>query len=461
MASFAVAIGFFRSYLWPRRCSLTQNRVREIRSVWSVAARTLGFVGPLLLLTVSASNAQGPDPNAGIQMWSTSEFGIDLATSGLNLDIPARSKAGAIPYFSHFFGTNQAYQTTAGGSADIEINTGLGYYDFFDSTSVALSGAETTLGATCSGGTGTYNVWSNFGVADLTGAIHPLPAFSWRVSTTPGCGTIPSPAVTTDGSGYTLVPGPSASYVIYDRSGKKWTAGNGDGTSLGSLLGIVTDPDNNSISGGGRERVLLGFAGASGSRQGNVVKYLLIPQQPTTLGEIEGPPTHRIREIAAMLKESGFNVAPSQNMDAWLKTHAVFVIAICGALYCAGADNYALSRSSETMVLFVNGVREGLRSLRTLGLPPPPINLRAIFDWMPRDIAIAYWRRLFGSERGKYYFTEHARVAWAEMKMLCDEVRTLPGIGPSAAPSFDLLCGAIDAYAVRMSASTLNLGCAH
>ena len=204
----------------------------------------------------------------------------------------------------------------------------------------------------------------------------------------------------------------------------------------------------------GRERVLLGFAGASGSRQGNVVKYLLIPQQPTTLGEIEGPPTPRIREIAAMLKESGFNVALSQNMDAWLKTHAVFVTAVCGALYCAGADYYQLARSSETMVLFVNGVREGLRSLRTLGLPPPPINLRAIFDWMPRGIAIAYWRRFFASERGKHYFTEHARVAWAEMKMLSDEIRALRGIGASAAPSFDLLCGAIDAYAGRMSAST-------
>ena len=211
----------------------------------------------------------------------------------------------------------------------------------------------------------------------------------------------------------------------------------------------------------GRERVLLGFAGASGSRQGNVVKYLLIPQQPTTLGEIEGPPTPRIREIAAMLKESGFNVALSQNMDAWLKTHAVFVTAVCGALYCAGADYYQLARSSETMVLFVNGVREGLRSLQTLGLPPPPINLRAIFDWMPRGIAIAYWRRFFGSERGKYYFAEHARVAWAEMKMLSDEVRGLLEIGASAAPSFDLLCGAIDAYAGRMSASTVNLGCAH
>jgi hypothetical protein len=113
------------------------------------------------------------------------------------------------------------------------------------------------------------------------------------------------------------------------------------------------------------------------------------------------------------------------------------------------------------MVLFVNGVREGLRSLQTLGLPPPPINLRAIFDWMPRGIAIAYWRRFFGSERGNYYFAEHARVAWAEMKMLSDEVRGLLGIGVSASPSFDLLCGAIDAYADRMSASTLNLGFAH
>jgi 2-dehydropantoate 2-reductase len=106
-------------------------------------------------------------------------------------------------------------------------------------------------------------------------------------------------------------------------------------------------------------------------RQGDVVKYMIIPQQPTTLGEIEGPPTPCIREIAAMLKESGFNVALSQNMDAWLKTHAVFVTAVCGALYCAGADNYELARSSETLALLVNGVREGLRSLRALGLPPP------------------------------------------------------------------------------------------
>jgi hypothetical protein len=245
MARFVVVMGSSHTLLCPRSCSLTQNRARKIRSVWWFASQILVSLGLLLLLTVSALNAQ-TDPNAGIQMWSTSDFGIDLATSGVNLEIPARAKNGAIPFFSHFFGTIQAYETTAGGSADIEINTALGY---LDSTSITIATSLTTIGAECSGGTGTYNVFSHFGVADFTGAIHPLPAFSWRVSNTPGCGTTPAPAVTTDGSGYTLVPGPNGSYAIYDRSGKKWaSASNGDGTALAPPLGTVTDPDNNSIS---------------------------------------------------------------------------------------------------------------------------------------------------------------------------------------------------------------------
>jgi 2-dehydropantoate 2-reductase len=197
----------------------------------------------------------------------------------------------------------------------------------------------------------------------------------------------------------------------------------------------------------GRERVLLGFPGASGSREGAVVKYLLIPQQPTTLGEIEGPPTPRVQEIAEALRDAGFTVAISQSMDAWLKTHAVFVTAVCGALYCAGGDNYQLARSTKTLALFADGVHEGLRLLRTLGFPPAPLNLRAIFTWMPRGVTIAYWRRLFGSARGQYYFAEHARVAWAEMKMLSEEVRAVLSVSATKEPAFVRLCAAIDSYA--------------
>jgi 2-dehydropantoate 2-reductase len=56
----------------------------------------------------------------------------------------------------------------------------------------------------------------------------------------------------------------------------------------------------------GRERVLLGFPGASGAREGAVVKYVLIPQQPTTLGELDGTRSPRVREIAAVLRGRDF-----------------------------------------------------------------------------------------------------------------------------------------------------------
>jgi 2-dehydropantoate 2-reductase len=202
----------------------------------------------------------------------------------------------------------------------------------------------------------------------------------------------------------------------------------------------------------GRERVLLGFPGAAGSLDGFAVKYLLIPQQPTTLGEIDGAVSARVQHIAEVLRAAGFPVAISQNMNAWLKTHAVFVTAVCGALYCAGADNYELARSPETLRLFADGMREGLRLLRTLGLPPAPLNLRVIFTWMPRAITIAYWRRLFGSERGRYYFAEHARIAWAEMKMLSDEVRAVLSVSAANEPAVDRLCSAIDSYAAAQAA---------
>jgi hypothetical protein len=248
MARFVVVMGFSHTLLCTRLRSLTQDRTRKIRNARIFVSQIFGSLGLLLFLTVSPLNGQNPpDPNAGIQMWSTSDFGIDLATSGVNLLVPARSKGGAIPFVSNFFGTTQAYESTANGGAAIYLKGGLSY---FDSTSVTFVAYLTTIGATCPGGSGVYNVFGDFSVADLTGALHPLPSsFSWKVSSTSGCGTTPNAAVTTDGSGYTLVPGPNGSYIIYDRSGKKWpSASSGSGTALAASLGTVTDPDGNSIS---------------------------------------------------------------------------------------------------------------------------------------------------------------------------------------------------------------------
>jgi 2-dehydropantoate 2-reductase len=196
-----------------------------------------------------------------------------------------------------------------------------------------------------------------------------------------------------------------------------------------------------------RERVLLGFPGASGRRVGPVVEYILIPQQPTTLGELDGRVTPRVTAITGALRDAGFRVAISRDMDAWLKTHVVFITAVCGAVYLADGDNDRLSRDPAAMALFAAGVREGFRALRALGLPPPPASLRAIFGWLPNRITVAYWRRLFGSQRGEAYFAWHARDAWEEVRALASEVQVLARASGQATPAFDRLCAAIDAYA--------------
>lgn len=204
----------------------------------------------------------------------------------------------------------------------------------------------------------------------------------------------------------------------------------------------------------GRGRVLLGFPGAGGAREGPVVKYALIPQQPTTLGELDGTLSPRLHRVADALRGAGFRVSLSRHMDAWLTAHAVFVTAVSGALYLAGGDNNRLARLPDGVPLFARGVREGFGALDALGLPPPPTNLRAIFGWLPNRITVAYWRRLFASPRGEYYFARHARTAWEEASAVAVEVRALLGESGRPMPAFDQLCTAIDAYAAAHALPT-------
>jgi 2-dehydropantoate 2-reductase len=69
----------------------------------------------------------------------------------------------------------------------------------------------------------------------------------------------------------------------------------------------------------GRDRVLLGFPGAGGTRDGHLVCYAMIAQQPTTLGELDGQRTARLRKLVETFRQCGFPTTTSRDMDAWLK----------------------------------------------------------------------------------------------------------------------------------------------
>ena len=114
-------------------------------------------------------------------------------------------------------------------------------------------------------------------------------------------------------------------------------AGN---SNILSILFMVNNPSGPQalIDAVGRERVLLGFPGAGGEREGEIIRYRIVAGfiQPTTIGELNSEHTPRIQKIADELRSAGFPVSICSNMDAWLKTHVAVVSPVANAIYLAG-----------------------------------------------------------------------------------------------------------------------------
>lgn len=185
------------------------------------------------------------DPNAGIQMWSTNEFGIDLATSTINLQVPLRSKAGPIPFSSYLVGTSAAFEWTQPVSnnkyMEVQSISSLPLTGYADNRALGITATEST------GSCDSTPLYQSFAIVDSTGASHPLPtSYSWNTE----CPPVPNPAVATDGSGYTFVPlttGGIATFAIYDSSGNEFAGQCNYGAGC-ALKGSLSDPDGNSLS---------------------------------------------------------------------------------------------------------------------------------------------------------------------------------------------------------------------
>jgi 2-dehydropantoate 2-reductase len=72
----------------------------------------------------------------------------------------------------------------------------------------------------------------------------------------------------------------------------------------------------------GRSRVLLGFPGAAAVSRNHHIRYLIMSarEQPTTIGELDGSRSSRVKATGDAFRAAGFPVAMSSSMDAWLKT---------------------------------------------------------------------------------------------------------------------------------------------
>ena len=193
----------------------------------------------------------------------------------------------------------------------------------------------------------------------------------------------------------------------------------------------------------GRERVLIGFPGSAGYREGHVVHCLsgtVDDKANVPFGEVDGRITERTRDVACILESApGFRAEIRTDMDTWLKYHVALLFpTLAPALYAAGVDNYRLARTRDLVVLTVRAMREAFRVLQARGLPVTPAKLKVI-EWLPEPLLVLLVQRLLANPLMETALVKHAEAARDEVQHLIEEFMALAHTTTVPTPTIDLL----------------------
>jgi 2-dehydropantoate 2-reductase len=173
----------------------------------------------------------------------------------------------------------------------------------------------------------------------------------------------------------------------------------------------------------GRDRTLFGFPGVGGYRRADgAIAYIKIPQQPTTLGRQAG----QEELVAEVFKSSGFPVATTADMDGWLKTHGVFIAAMCASINSCGGDAVKLAADRKRVATMIRAAGEGFRALSSQGVAVQPRPLKMIFTVVPQMLAVPYWQNQLRGTLGTVALAPHSKVSQdTELPVLYRDVQKM------------------------------------
>ena len=187
------------------------------------------------------------------------------------------------------------------------------------------------------------------------------------------------------------------------------------------------------------KHILFGFPGAGGTIKENLIDFIQIKQQKTTLGETNGERSETIKTLKSLFETAGFRVDISNNMQAWLKTHAVFMACVCAAIIKENGDSKHLGKNKDSTRDMVKSIKEGFNALTDLGTPVAPFNLKIIFMIMPEWFSVSYWQKAMQSELGTLAIAPHANAAKSEMQLVAKKVSEMVHSSSAATPNLDKL----------------------
>ncbi|PKO03188.1 MAG: ketopantoate reductase family protein [Chloroflexi bacterium HGW-Chloroflexi-5] len=209
-----------------------------------------------------------------------------------------------------------------------------------------------------------------------------------------------------------------------------------------SILFMVNNPNGYAewIKAVGIGRLLLGFAGAGGTRKDGVVTYHVVSPilQPTTLAEPDGTKSERIKQISKLFENAGFPTAICSNMEGWQKTHVAWISAVANAILAAGGDGRALSQMPDLLRLLVDAINEGFAVLHKLNIPITPNKLK-IISVMPKALTRFLFKLWSKTKHFDTIATRHTLAAYSEMKLLSEDFQAIARSASIPTPALDRL----------------------
>lgn len=169
-----------------------------------------------------------------------------------------------------------------------------------------------------------------------------------------------------------------------------------------------------------RGRILLGFGGPGGYREDYRIIAAYVDNVILYVGELDCVISERLKKIEKVFEESGIKVDLSENIDAWLKTHAAFISPLAMGSFAARNRNTKLGKEKELVVLALKGFRENLKALKDLDIPILPKKYRML-RWIPLFILRNKILKLMNSDFGRIALSGHADAAKMEMKKLTND----------------------------------------
>ena len=194
-------------------------------------------------------------------------------------------------------------------------------------------------------------------------------------------------------------------------------------------------------------KILIGFPGGGGSRIQHVAHYIDSEEQngnriPAIIGELDGVKKLRTEQIIDLFESSEIPVKFNEDMDGWLKYHAVFVNPLAGALIAAG-DNYELARNPKLIKMYIKALKEGGSVLRELGYKKsynPKFNL---IKMMPEGLTVKILQKVFNSKFAEVAMMMHVNAARDEMVELGNELLKLVNVSKVNAENLTEIIGYI------------------